>query len=48
VLGALERELGRDAYARSTYPLAARIFERLMTAPNCPEWLTLAAYEHLD
>jgi malate synthase len=48
VLGALERELGREAYARSSFLPAARIFERLMTAPTCPEWLTLAAYEHLD
>jgi malate synthase len=47
VLGGLERELGPD-YARSRFPQAGRLFERLMTAPSCPEWLTTVAYDHLD
>jgi malate synthase len=47
VLAALERELG-PAYARSQFPLAARLFERLMTAAECPEWLTAVAYDYLD
>ena len=47
VLGSLERELG-PAYARTKYPLAARLFLELMTAAECPEWLTVAAYAHLD
>jgi malate synthase len=47
VLDALERELGAD-FLGSRFPLAARLFERLMTAPECPEWLTLVAYDHLD
>jgi malate synthase len=47
VLAALERELGA-AYAESRFPMAARLFEQLMTAADCPEWLTVAAYDHLD
>jgi malate synthase len=47
VLAALEREQGA-AFSRSQFPLAARLFERLMTAPECPEWLTTVAYDHLD
>ena len=47
VLRSLERELG-PAYARTKFPLAARLFLELMTATECPEWLTVAAYAHLD
>jgi len=47
ILRGYQFELG-PAYARSRFPLAARLFEDLMTAADCPEWLTLAAYEHLD
>jgi len=31
----------------STLDLAARVFERLMTSEECPEFLTLAAYPHI-
>jgi malate synthase len=47
VLTAIEREVG-GAYRDSRFPLAARLVERLMTAPECPEWLTAVAYDHLD
>jgi hypothetical protein len=47
VLRSLETELG-SAYARTKFPLAARLFLELMTAAECPEWLTVAAYAHLD
>jgi malate synthase len=47
VLGAIESEMGAG-FAQSRFPLAARLFERLMTAPECPEWLTTVAYEHLN
>ena len=47
VLQSFVTELG-PAYAESRFPLAARLFQELMTAPTCPEWLTVAAYAHLD
>ena len=47
VLRSLENELG-PAYAQTKSPLAARLFLELMTAAECPEWLTVAAYAHLD
>jgi malate synthase len=47
VLRALESELGA-AYPDSRVPDAARLFLDLMTAAECPEWLTVAAYAHLD
>ena len=47
VLRSLENELG-PAYAQTKFPLAARLFLELMTAAECPEWLTVAAYAHLD
>jgi malate synthase len=40
--------IGAAAYDAGKFPLAARLFGELMTAPACPEFLTLAAYEHLD
>ena len=47
VLRALAAELG-PAYATTKFPLAARLFLELMTAADCPDWLTVAAYAHLD
>jgi malate synthase len=47
ILRGYQFELG-PAYRRSRFPLAARLFEDLMTAPECPEWLTVTAYDHLD
>jgi malate synthase len=47
VLGTLERELG-PAYGETRFPLAAQLFEQMMTASECPEWLTAVAYEHID
>jgi malate synthase len=47
VLGALRRELGAG-YAATQFPLAAQLFQDLMTAPDCPEWLTTVAYDHID
>jgi malate synthase len=47
VLDGLQSEAGA-AWAGSQFPLAARLFQQLMTAPACPEWLTVAAYEHID
>jgi malate synthase len=47
VLDALEQELGAG-YGETQFPRAAELFEQLMTAPECPEWLTVAAYDDLD
>ncbi len=47
VLDTLKRELG-DGYRETKFAVAAELFEQLMTAAECPEWLTIAAYEHLD
>jgi malate synthase len=47
VLTALRRELG-TVYTDTRFPLAARLFEGLMTARACPEWLTVVAYDHID
>jgi malate synthase len=47
VLQSLESELG-PAYRETRFPLAAQLFLELMTAAECPEWLTVAAYAHLD
>jgi len=47
ILDDFQAELGPD-YAHSRFPDAARLFEQLMTADACPEWLTVAAYAHLD
>ncbi len=47
VLAALRRELSAG-YADTRFPLGAELFERLMTADACPEWLTTIAYDHID
>jgi malate synthase len=47
VLRVLEAELG-PAYDETRFPEASRLFLELMTAAECPEWLTVAAYAHLD
>jgi malate synthase len=47
ILRALEAELG-PAYHDGRFPEASRLFLDLMTAAECPEWLTVAAYDHLD
>jgi malate synthase len=51
VTAELVRELVRDQKRRlrgEHLQLAADIFERMMTSAECPEFLTSAAYEHLD
>ena len=47
VLATLRLELG-GRYPKTRFPLAAELFERLMTAETCPEWLTVVAYDHID
>jgi malate synthase len=40
--------VGVENFHRGHYRRAARIFEQMMTAQELPEFLTVAAYEHLD
>jgi malate synthase len=35
-------------YGRGAFDTAARIYERMMTDPEFPEFLTLVAYEYID
>ncbi len=35
-------------FAASQFPLAARIFERMITGSQLPDWLTSTAYRYLD
>ncbi len=49
----LEEELGiirkaMDPKAPPTLERAAQLFEEMMTRPDCPEFLTLVAYEFID
>ncbi|MBI5365069.1 MAG: malate synthase A, partial [Planctomycetes bacterium] len=48
VLAAAKARLGEVRFAKSRYVLAAELFGRMLAARECPEFLTLAAYEHLD
>ncbi len=47
-LRAIRAEIGRDRYDSSRFGLAAELFLDLAMQTECPEFLTLAAYEHLD
>ncbi len=44
----LEASLGMAPFAERRFHAAAVIFDRLISAPEFPEFLTLAAYERLD
>jgi malate synthase len=44
----LRRELGPDQFEKRRFHEAAQIFERMMTSPEFPEFLTLAAYSYID
>jgi malate synthase len=46
-LEGIRKSAGED-YARSEFPRAAELFERVATQSEFPEFLTLAAYEYLD
>ncbi|MCL5743544.1 MAG: malate synthase A, partial [Acidobacteria bacterium] len=41
-------ELGAQEYGRRNFPLAARLYEDMMTRPDFPEFLTLVAYDYID
>ena len=40
-------ELGDDAFGKSRFADAARLFESLILADTLPEWLTVPASAHL-
>ncbi len=44
----LRRALGPERFESGKFGQAARIFEGLMTSAECPEFLTLVAYDYLD
>jgi malate synthase len=44
----IRQRIGTRRFHEGRYELASQIFERLMTAPTLPDFLTLIAYEHLD
>jgi malate synthase len=46
-LTSIRESLGDDAYTAGRFELAASLFERLTTAEELEEFLTLAAYEHI-
>ncbi|MBI4563962.1 MAG: malate synthase A [Planctomycetes bacterium] len=46
-LAKIRKVVGDARYAAGTYDAAAKLFEEMMTAPHCPEFMTLRAYEML-
>jgi malate synthase len=47
-LGHIRSLLGADRFDRGHFPPAARLFEDMMTGRDFQEFLTLAAYDHID
>jgi malate synthase len=47
-LSKIEKDLGTKTFASGKFSLAGRIFEDISLKKDCPEFLTLAAYEYLD
>jgi malate synthase A len=47
-LDVIEGEAGSAAFRGGRFPDAAALFERLATAPECEEFLTLSAYDQLQ
>jgi malate synthase len=48
VLTGIERRVGSAAFHRSRFLTATRLLDELITAPECPEFLTTVAYAWLD
>jgi malate synthase len=44
----IRKMVGVESYESGKFKLAAKLFEEMMTQPECPEFLTLTAYEYLD
>ncbi len=46
-LGKLRASLGEERFSEGRFLLAAALFDRLVTAPELAEFLTIPAYEHI-
>ncbi len=44
----IQSKLGSDAFEAGRFPLAASLFDDIITREELDEFLTLRAYEHLD
>jgi malate synthase len=44
----LRERVGAARWDGGRYPLAAQLFERMMTGETFAEFLTLVAYDHID
>jgi len=44
----LVRQTIAEQFDHGKFPLAAKLFEEMMTSPECAEFLTLVACEHID
>lgn len=44
----IRKTIGPDRYDRGEFKRASQLFEDMSTQKNCPEFLTLAAYDYLD
>ena len=47
-VSSLRQHLGDGRFDSSKFPLAAQLFEQMMTAEEFPEFLTLVAYQYLN
>jgi malate synthase len=47
-LGKLREQLGPARYDSGKFDLASKLFDRMMTGTDFPEFLTTVAYEYLD
>jgi malate synthase len=47
-VSSLRQHLGDGPFDSSKFPLAAQLFEQMMTAEEFPEFLTLVAYQYLN
>ncbi|HTL48698.1 MAG TPA: malate synthase A [Verrucomicrobiae bacterium] len=44
----IRKSLGDEKFEKGKYALAAQLFEDMATSKECPEFLTLVAYDYLD
>ena len=44
----LSNELGAANFAKTRFPQARDLFEKMMTSPDFPDFLTLVAYDYID
>jgi len=47
-LANLKEQLGPERFRAARFETAAQIFEGMMTSSECPEFLTLIAYDYID